>query len=549
LVSIRTAAKNLEVVSCDVMVIGGGGAGLRAAIAAKSDNAKKVIVVSKSKIGYACNTYLSKAIVAASGQTESADNARAHWADTLEGGRYLNNEAIVARMTERIPSEISFLADCGVPFSRDGDRLQVLKIPGHQCARHVFGARWKGRDLVLPLRHYARQKGVEFFEHVFVTRLFAAENHISGAAGIAADGRMLAFQAQAIILTTGGYGQIFLNTNNAPGITGDGHALAYALGVPLKDMEFVQFYPTALGRRGGRLFLNEKLLAQAGVTLENVHGEDLFQRGGYADPLSVNRDRLAQLVFREIGAQQTEDRHVVMNLSGLSDETAAQLTQLLPSSWLKGERKFNVAPTAHYCMGGIETDDGCRTAVTGLFVAGEAAAGCHGANRLGGNSLAEIFSMGAIAGENAAGQTRSVPAGGSLRHMAAEEGRRLDRMFVKNGDSPKRFIRELKKIMWYNAGIVRDKMHLQSALAVLEGPWPGVSVSSYSDLRKMLEFENMRLVSEMVCRAALLREESRGSHFRQDFPQEDDANWRNNIQVRRGAAGMVVMAQSLLSMR
>lgn len=533
----QSALKDTEFISCDVVVVGGGGAGLRAAIAATSDDSRKVIVVSKAKIGHACNTYLSKAIVAASGQTDSADDARTHRADTLEGGRFLNDSAIVTRMTERIPSEISFLSQCGVPFSREGDRLQVLKIPGHRYSRHVFGSRWKGSDLIFPLKRHAQQKGVRFFEHVFVTRLFASENRIIGAAGVTEDGKFLVFQAQAIILTTGGYAQAFLNTNNAPGISGDGHALAYSLGVPLRDMEFVQFYPTALGRRGSRLFLNEKLLAQEGVTLENAHGEDLFQKAGYENPLAVNRDQLARLVFRGIEGQKTEDRHAVMNTSGLSLESANQLRQLLPSSWWKGQKQFHVVPTAHYCMGGIVTDDGCRTAVNGLFVAGEAAAGCHGANRLGGNSLAEIFSMGAIAGENAVREARPAVRGHSFHAMVADERKRLEGMLCKKGSPPKRAIHDLKKIMWNNVGIVRKKKDLEAAMGVLEGPWPDVSVFNHAELKKFLEFENMLLVARMVCRAALLREESRGSHYRQDFPEEDE-KWRNNIEVRRGPAGM-----------
>jgi succinate dehydrogenase/fumarate reductase flavoprotein subunit len=530
--------KEPEYVSSDVIVIGGGGAGLRSAIAAATSNHRKVIIVSKSKVAHACNTYLSKAVMAASGQADAADNAHVHMADTLEGGRFLNDPTVVSRMTQRIPSEVSFLADCGVPFSREGNKLQVFQIPGHKYPRHIFSPNWKGSDLVLPLKRRAEQMGIRFFEHVFITRLFTSQGRISGAAGITTDGRFMVFEASSIVLATGGYAQIYLNTNNAPGITGDGQALVYQLGVPLKDMEFVQFYPTALGRRGSRLFLNEKLLAQEGVTLENVHGDDIFKRNGIPDRLTVTRDRLARLVYRECRDPDIEHQYAVMNLDGLSSEAAAQLGQLVPSSFLQGQTRFPVVPTAHYCMGGIVTDDCCQTKVKGLFAVGEAAAGCHGANRLGGNSLAEVFSMGSLAGEFAAKEAAQTKYSDLLRDRAADEKQRLENLFSDQGVPPKRQIHKLKEIMWEKVGIIRVKKDLETALCALQDEWPQISVSTYSDLLNRLKFENMRLVAEMVCRAALCRKESRGSHFRRDFSEEDDDNWLKNITVRRGLSGM-----------
>lgn len=532
--------KDPEFVECDVMVIGGGGAGLRAAIAAMSNDNKKVFIVSKSRIGHACNTYISKAIVAASGQTDSGDNAHAHLIDTLEGGRFLNDPAIVSQMTRRIPSEVSFLESCGVNFLIEDKKLQVFKVPGHKYPRNIIGANWKGSDLVLPLKHQAQKKGVRFFERVFVTRLFESDGRISGATGLTPDGSFLVFQAKSIVLATGGYAQIFLNTNNAAGITGDGHAIAYTLGVPLKDMEFVQFYPTALGRRGNRLFFIEKLLAQEGVTLENSDGQDISRRSGYPDPLAMSREKLAQLVMQEIKESAGPDSsYAVLNLEGLSADAADSLTQLLPPSWWQGQKKFNVVPTAHYSMGGIVTDDCCQTAVKGLFAVGEVAAGCHGAGRIGGNSLAEILAMGSLAGESASRHSsqRTTPAK-SIQQRSADEKRRLESAFSEKGKAPKQLIHAMKKIMWHKAGIIRTQKDLKAALDTLRAPWPDPSVTTFPGLIHFLEFVNLRVVSEMVCRAALRRKESRGSHFRQDFPDENDARWRTNIEVYKGPAGM-----------
>lgn len=534
----RTPITPPEFVSCDVMVIGGGGAGLRAAIAARSAGCQEVFLVSKSRIGHATNTYISKGIMAASGVGDAKDDAEAHLADTLEGGRFLNDPALVARMTQKIPSEVSFLTACGARFCMDGEKPKVLQIPGHRYPRHVYGDNWRGSDLVVPLKKHARRMGVRFFEHLFVTRLLGSGDRIGGAAGITAEGRFLVFQAKTVVLATGGYAQVYQNTNNAAGITGDGQALAYGLGVSLKDMEFVQFYPTALGRRGSRLFLNEKLLAQPGVTLETIHGEDIFKRNGYPDPMKVGRDRLAQLVMKEVQSEAEGYAHAVMNLEGLSPEAAAQVAQLLPSSWGRGQKKFKVVPTAHFCMGGIATDDRCETSVKGLFAVGEAAAGCHGANRLGGNALAEIFAMGSVAGEAAAGQVAQQQAPDSISPQAKEEKERLESAFSETGDPPRLLIQELKREMWRNAGITREKLGLKTALDKIQGVWSHVSVTTVSDLIKYLEFHNMRRVAEMVCRGALRRTESRGSHFRRDYPGEDNDNWLSNIAIRKGPSGM-----------
>jgi succinate dehydrogenase/fumarate reductase flavoprotein subunit len=419
----------------------------------------------------------------------------------------------------------------------EGSRPQVFQIPGHNHPRHLSCANWKGSDLILPLKRHARQLGIRFFEHIYATRLFASNDRITGVSGITVDGRFICFQAKSVILATGGYARVYRNTNNAAGITGDGQALSYDLGVPMKDMEFVQFYPTALGGRGSRLLLNEKLLAQPGVTLENAHGEDIFKRGGYTSPLGINRDMLARLVFNEIREAEADHKYVVMNLNGLSLKAAELLGQILPSSFWRGKRRFPVVPTAHYCMGGILTDDCCRTPVEGLFAVGECAAGCHGANRLGGNSLAEVFSMGSLAGETAAEFSKTVEPE-PIQSEAGREKQRLESMFSKKGESPKQLIDALKTIMWNRAGIVREKNELETALNEITATLPKVSVTTCSDLVKFMEFKNMRLVAEMVCRAALLRKESRGSHFRRDFPGEDNDNWIKNIEMRKGPAKM-----------
>lgn len=536
----------VEKVFCDVLVIGGGGAGLRCAIAAASGGAR-ALVISKTRIGRSTNTYISKAVIAASGWGPADDNAGVHAQDTITGGRFLNDPSIVMRITHQAKAEVAFLAGCGVPFEMEQDRIKVMQVPGHRHARHVYSTNWVGRDLVLPLMRHAVKKGVGFMEHVFVTRLAVSGNRICGAIGVDRDGRVLAFETPAVVLATGGYAHIYLNTNNAPGITGDGLALAYGAGVAMKDMEFVQFYPTARGRRGSRLFLYEKLLAQRGVKLVSEKGEDILERRGISHPISVTRDKLTQILMLTIMGQDTGGTleadagkgDVYMDVTALTDEKARTFSPLLPKAYWSGQRRFKVMPTTHFCMGGVVIDDLGRTAVNGLFAAGEVTAGAHGANRLGGNALAEVFTMGSRTGEAAAQYIHQTKTAALVGSQIEDEKRRLNEKFCPKGIRPGRLIEELKTVMWHKVGIIRDKKRIEAALECICGDWPQASISTPGDLISCLEFENMRLVAEMVSRAALAREESRGSHYRTDFPLEDD-NWVINITVFRGASEMAL---------
>ncbi len=521
-----------EKFSSDVLVIGGGGAGLRAAIAARATGAR-VLMVSKFKIGQLTNTYISKGIIAASGLGKAEDNSDVHAEDIMIGGRFLNDPSKVAAITRQACSEIDFLQKCGAHFGMDGNNYALMHISGHSFPRHVFGENWKGSDIVLPLKRYAQDAGIKFLEHVFVTQLLTSDNCIAGACGVTQEGRFITFQASSIVLATGGYAHVFRNTNNVPGITGDGHALCYDIGVPLQDMEFVQFYPTARGKHGSRLLLNEKLLAQPGVALKNQNKEDILKKRGITDFLTVTRDQLAQVMMQEI-----REGIVVMDLEALSDEKAAQLAPLLPALWWKGQKIFPVLPTAHFCMGGVITDTTGKTGVRGLFAVGEVTAGAHGANRLGGNALAEIFTMGAVVGEAAGIDATASRVSAPIGTMVETEKLRLEKTFSTRGSSPENLIHELKEMMWENAGIIRQHTGLSQAVNMLGNPCPEARITSPIELIRFLEFLNMRKVSRMICTAALERTESRGSHFRNDFPQEDNKRWRQNIIIQKGEAGM-----------
>jgi succinate dehydrogenase/fumarate reductase flavoprotein subunit len=428
-----------------------------------------------------------------------------------------------------------------VVFAKKEGRFEIEQIAGHRFPRQIRGQHRTGSDLILPLRQYAEKIGVRFVDRVFITRLFSSGNRVAAASGVSHDGRFLVFTAGSVILTTGGFGQVYLHTNNAAGITGDGQALALHLGLPLKDMEFVQFYPTAAGRFGNRLILSEVLVMAEGAILRNRAGEDIAIKHGLNDPMQLTRDRLAQAIMRELLAGRGVDGGIIMDLSPIAEERLAPLATLLPSAWHPDQKTLVVGPTTHFCMGGIVIDKNAETPLAGLFAAGETTAGVHGANRLGGNALCEIFTFGRIAGKRAAAGAKEMGPVDPPGEMIDHEKARLQLRFGGNGENPKVLCRSLKEIMWLKAGILRDPKGLTEALKKISELRSGVvaaSVGKISDLVRCLELENMLLLSEVVCQAALLRDESRGSHYRTDFPEEENDRWLKNIVVKKGETGL-----------
>jgi len=268
--------RNFNILSCDILVIGGGGSGLRAAIAAKERGAD-VTIVSKSRVGFGNNTFISKGTFAvAPGLGDSSDNPDVHTKDSIIEGRFINDQRLVKVVAQESGDQIAFLEKCGVKFFKRQGKISIMHTPGHSFSSHVRGEHQTGRDFTLPLREYAYSIGVRFVERIFITRIFISKNRIAAATGITYDGSFLTFVTICVILATGGFAQVYLHNNNAAGMTGDGHALAYALGIPLKDMEFIQFYPTALGALGSRLFLCEAFILQAGAVLRNDRGDDII---------------------------------------------------------------------------------------------------------------------------------------------------------------------------------------------------------------------------------------------------------------------------------
>ena len=279
-----------------------------------------------------------------------------------------------------------------------------------------------------------------------------------------------------------------------------------------------------------------------GAVLKNADDENILTKHGLTDPKTITRDLLAQTIFKEIRGGFAREHGLLMDLSGVSDELLTKLKPMLPKG--ASERKeCIVSPTTHHTMGGIMIDSTTRTTLPGLFAVGEVCGGMHGANRLAGNALAEIFTMGGIAGNNAANDAKEREISSAPDKQIENERARLESLFSQEGEDSLSLIKSLKKMMWRKAGIVRNPDDLEKAIAQIEefrSQSLKCRIETPKNLMHNLGLQNMLLLSEMVCRSALLRTESRGSHWRPDYPQEDNANWLKNIVIRKKNDEMMI---------
>ncbi len=523
-------------ITTDVLVIGGGGAGLRAAIEARKHNVE-VLLISQSPVGYANNTAIAGGgLAAVTGTGNPLDNPEIHFRDTIIAGRLINDQRLVKVMTNLAAQQISDLDKLGVKFVKGDDTLLLLPAAGHTYPRTVLGEGTKGTALTRPLRQYAEGVGIQFMETILVTKLLKTKDSVFGAVGVSEGGEVFVFDAKSTILATGGPGEMFLRTSNVPGATGDGYALACEAGVPLQDMEFVQFYPTSLGGRGTRsLVLYEQLTPIEGVVIRNSLGEDVLERYGISEPYLATRDRVARSIMLELLEGRDIDGTVVIDLEAVSDQDYQQLSQSIPALTHERKKKFPVAPTAHFFMGGVKINENCETEIEGLFAAGEVAGGIHGANRLSSNALTDIFVFGAIAGKNAAERALKLGRPPMDEKQARDAVDRLRELASSEGSENLEKLRDLQKeTMWHNVGIIRNQKSLENALQeirVLAERYKRISIGGPRELVRAIELGNMLTVSEIIARAALERTESRGAHYRSDYPDENNQDWLKNIAL------------------
>jgi len=529
-------------ISTDVLIIGGGGAGLRAGIEAK-EHGVDVLIVSHSRVGYGSNTAISgggfAAVLSSSENSgDSQDSSEQHWLDTIVGGCFLNDQSLAEVMVRGAEQQVEDLYRFGVRYTTaQASPWIALGIdPGHSHLRVIYSQNYFGIDFTLPLRQHALRQGVKFLEGIVITKLLKERDKMVGAMGVNVRGEVFVFMASTVILVTGGLGQVCLRTDNAAGATGDGYALAYEAGAVIQDMEFVQFYPVSLGAGTPALFY-ECLLLEPGGRLLNCRGEDIVAKHCLADPMLLTRDRLSLAIAKELVSGLGYEDRVVLDLTQVKADKMELLRLLLPKTALRGEQRFLVAPTAHFQMGGVKINEKAETSVPGLYAAGEVCAGIHGANRLSGNALTELWVFGTIAGREAARNAKEMERALLPGDVIAAEVRRLQQVASKqNGETVKALRQSLKETMWHRAGVIRDAQGLKCALeqiASLKERCRSISVADGQGLQRALKLSNMLTVSEMICRAALYRNESRGAHYRHDCPGQDNENWLCNVLLRK----------------
>ncbi|HXL23530.1 MAG TPA: FAD-binding protein [Candidatus Dormibacteraeota bacterium] len=546
---------NYETREHDVLIIGAGGAGLRAAIEALAQGAS-VGVVCKSLLGKAHTVMAEGGIAAAMANVDAADNWKTHFRDTMRGGKFLNNWRMAQLHAQEAPERVRELEQWGALFDRTetGDILQRA-FGGHTFKRLCHVGDRTGLEMIRTLQDRGVQQGFDVFMECTVTRLLTDGKRITGAfAYWRESGRFIVFKAKSVVIATGGIGKAWRVTSNSWEYTADGMALAYEAGAELMDMEFVQFHPTGMvwppGVQG--LLVTEAVRGEGGI-LRNKNGERFMEK---YDPKRLElstRDVVARSIYTEVKeGRGTEHGGAFLDIS---HKPADYVKKKLPSMYHQFKEladvditkgPMEVGPTCHYMMGGIRVEaETAQSTVPGLFAAGEAAAGLHGSNRLGGNSLSDLLVFGRRAGLAAAAHAKSVShALVNTAQIDAAEKELLAPFANTGGESPYAVHRDLQEVMQNLVGIYRTEQDLMKSLVELEKLSARATKTGVEGTRMFnpgwhltRELKSMLLISEAVARAALARKESRGAHSRIDYPNLDDASWgkKNNIIVQDGS--------------
>ena len=582
-----------------MLVIGAGGAGLRAAIEASAAGAK-VGLVTKSLLGKAHTVMAEGGIAAALANVDGRDDWKTHFADTMRGGQYVNDPAMAEFHAREAPDRVRELEAWGAVFDRtDDERILQRNFGGHKYPRLAHVGDRTGLEMIRTLQDHGIHLGMEVHMEWTITRLLTDGGRVVGAFGYDRErGRFHLFRAPAVVLATGGIGRAFRITSNSWEYTGDGHALAYHAGAELIDMEYVQFHPTGMvwppSVRG--ILVTEGVRGEGGV-LRNSEDRrfmfddipDLYANQTASDPEEgwrytqgdkearrppelLTRDHVARCIVREIReGRGSPHGGVFLDIAWIREKLKdgpAHIRRKLPSMYhqfreLAGiditAEPMEVGPTTHYVMGGVRVDGETQMSrVPGLFAAGECAGGLHGANRLGGNSLSDLLVFGKRAGQYAAAFASQNPRGD---HAAAEKEQTEsasaealapfdDPAGGAEAVNPYAIQSELQDLMQDRVGIVRNQELLESGLEgvlALRERSAGVRVDGNRSWNPgwhtALDLPNLLLVSEAVARTAALRKESRGAHFREDHPGKDDHWGRTTLVARRGSDGEMEIAE------
>jgi len=571
----------------DVLVVGAGGAGLRAAIEASAAGVK-VGVVTKSLLGKAHTVMAEGGMAAAMGNVDDRDNWRVHFADTMRGGQYLNNWRMAVLHAKEAPARVNELEAWGAMFDRTKDgRILQRNFGGHRYPRLAHVGDRTGLEMIRTLQDHGIHHGIEFhMECTLLTLLKDGDRCVGGFGYDRERGRFRLFHAKAVVLATGGIGRAYQITSNSWEYTADGHALAYNAGASLLDMEFVQFHPTGMiwppSVKG--LLVTEGVRGEGGV-LRNSEGrrfmfDDIPEnyRSSTADneeegwrytqgdksarrpPELLTRDHVARCIRREVKAGRGSPHGgVFLDISWIKEKlpnSVEHIKKKLPSMYHQFKQladiditkePMEIGPTTHYMMGGIMVDaDSQMSNVPGLFAAGECGAGLHGANRLGGNSLSDLLVFGKRAGEFAAKYAKENRAGQINMAQVDEAARKALEPFERGaaGENPFTVQYELQENMQELVGIVRREDEMQRALDVIAALKTRAAKAGITGNREYnngwhtaLDLDNLLTISEVVALAGLERKESRGGHFRDDYPDKDPKFGEFNIRIDKAADG------------
>ncbi len=551
---------------CDVLIIGGGSAGLRAAIEAH-DAGAQVIIISKSKKGDPHTVLARGGINASLGTMDPEDNWMVHAADTLREGEFLADYERVEILCKNAPDAINELVKWGARFHREKDgRLTQRFFGAHTYRRTVFYEDWTGQEIIRVLMDQINQRKIEIIDNVYVLKLLKSNKieiqgavaEVKGALGIDIEKKeIVAFECKSLILAAGGYTRVYtISSSRITENYGEGIFLAFEAGADLVDMEMVQFHPTGMvwPERAAGTLATEAIRGEGGILL-NSKGER-FMKNYYPERMELGpRDVVARAAYNEIlEGRGTKNGGVWLDVTHLPKEKILDRLPTMHKQFkdLNGidisKDKMEVGPTAHYSMGGVVVDIKCRTKIKGLFAVGEVISQIHGANRLGGNSLLDTQVFGKIAGWEASKLAKEIVIEGEEEEEEENHNKMNNQKELSNIDDifvvkePLSFRKEIQEVMKENAGIVRDEKRLQKGLKrILE-----IKEKFYSKDNILKEFkidsENVVLTFEVkaslvVCEAtiksALMRQESRGSHYRSDYPNLNDEKWKVNIYCRK----------------
>jgi succinate dehydrogenase / fumarate reductase, flavoprotein subunit len=578
-----------ETIEHDVLVVGAGGAGLRAAIEASAAGVS-VGIICKSLLGKAHTVMAEGGIAAALANVDERDNWKVHFADTMRGGQYVNNWRMAELHAKEAPDRVRELEAWGAVFDRTPDgRILQRNFGGHKYPRLAHVGDRTGLEMIRTLQDHGVHRGISVHMENTVVTLLKDGERVAGVFGYDRErGRFKIFRAKAIILSTGGIGRAYKITSNSWEYTGDGHALAYHAGAELIDMEFVQFHPTGMvwppsvcgilvteGVRGeggilvnkeGKRFMFEQIpdnyRAQTADNAEEGWRYTQGDKNARRPPELLTRDHVARCIVREIKeGRGSPHGGVFLDIAWIKEKlpnAAEHIKRKLPSMYHQFKQladiditrePMEVGPTTHYVMGGVRVDsDTQMSGVPGLFAAGECAAGINGANRLGGNSLSDLLVFGKRAGEFAARYARENKLGGVNSAQVDEAARHalepFDRAAANTGENPYSVQENLQEMMQNLVGIVRREDEMLRALDGLDKLWKRARQVAAPGNREYnpgwhtcLSLANLLTVSEAVTRCALERKESRGAQFREDFPNKDDAFGKVNMIARKGPDG------------